>query len=49
MMPKPLQKKVVELYLNKELNEKNSNNSFKIIENQFSDKIMQEVLQKGVL
>lgn len=42
-------KKVVELYLNKELNEKNSNNSFKIIENQFSDKIMQEVLQKGVL
>lgn len=42
-------KKVIELYLNKELNEKNSNNSFKIIENQFSDKIMQEVLQKGVL
>lgn len=42
-------KKVVELYLNKELNEKNLNNSFKIIENQFSDKIMQEVLQKGVL
>lgn len=41
--------KVIELYLNKELNEKNSNNSFKIIENQFSDKIMQEVLQKGVL
>lgn len=42
-------KKVVELYLNKELNEKKSNNSFKIIENQFSDKIMLEVLQKGVL
>lgn len=41
--------KVIELYLNKELNEKNSNNSFKIIENQFSDKLMQEVLQKGVL
>lgn len=46
---KTFAKKVVELYLNKELNEKNSNNSFKIIENQFSDKIMQEVLQKGVL
>lgn len=46
---KTFAKKVIELYLNKELNEKNSNNSFKIIENQFSDKIMQEVLQKGVL
>ncbi len=46
---KTFAKKVIELYLNRELNEKNSNNSFKIIENQFSDKIMQEVLQKGVL
>lgn len=46
---KTFAQKVIELYLNKELNEKNSNNSFKIIENQFSDKIMQEVLQKGVL
>lgn len=46
---KTFAKKIVELYSDKELNEKNSNNSFKIIENQFSDKIMQEVLQKGVL